>query len=348
MALEGFLQEFGLADIMQLVYFQKKTGLLNIEGHKDKITLSFINGNVTGLKTKSRIEEKRIGKILLSRGLIEQEELTDALKVQQKEAFKLGSIFVKQGSISGEIVREVVEEQIIDIIIQIFSWKEGRYAFVSQEVPVDEEGAISLDTQHLLMEGVRIVDELSVIEGKIEFDTVYEAAGEPHEYRLSEIEKEVLRLIDGESDVSTIISISQFEDFETAKTILSLQEREIIRIIPFYPAIREKKTPTTRVKVPFNTIVLGVFLIVITFTFYGMYDALNVFRAAKMNMSIERLKNKIELYKAITGQYPENLNAVGKGNEISGGTVSYKKTESGFMLLPSVPDKIENTDQDVY
>jgi hypothetical protein len=30
MALEGLLQEFGLADILQLIYFQKKTGVLNI------------------------------------------------------------------------------------------------------------------------------------------------------------------------------------------------------------------------------------------------------------------------------------------------------------------------------
>ncbi len=56
MALEGFLQEFGLADILQLIYFQRKTGILNIKGKLDSIELSFINGNIAGLKSQRRSE----------------------------------------------------------------------------------------------------------------------------------------------------------------------------------------------------------------------------------------------------------------------------------------------------
>ena len=35
MALEGSLREFGLADILQLLYFQRKTGVLVLEGRMD-------------------------------------------------------------------------------------------------------------------------------------------------------------------------------------------------------------------------------------------------------------------------------------------------------------------------
>jgi len=62
MALEGFLQEFGLADILQLIYFQRKTGVLHIEG-ADKIKISFSDGNIVGFRSRKRIEGKKFGNI---------------------------------------------------------------------------------------------------------------------------------------------------------------------------------------------------------------------------------------------------------------------------------------------
>jgi hypothetical protein len=58
MALEGLLQEFGLADILQLIYFQKKTGVLNIVGKLDNIDLGFVDGFITGLKSRAQETHK--------------------------------------------------------------------------------------------------------------------------------------------------------------------------------------------------------------------------------------------------------------------------------------------------
>ncbi len=37
MALKGSLEVFGLADILQLIHFQRKSGILTLEGDKDKV-----------------------------------------------------------------------------------------------------------------------------------------------------------------------------------------------------------------------------------------------------------------------------------------------------------------------
>jgi hypothetical protein len=45
-ALEGSLKDFGLADILQLIFFQRKTGYCILK-EADKIRLLFIDGNIS-------------------------------------------------------------------------------------------------------------------------------------------------------------------------------------------------------------------------------------------------------------------------------------------------------------
>ena len=54
---------------------------------------------------------KNFGDILLSKGLISEEELAKALTVQKRSAFKLGQLLVKKGTINEDDVLRVLSEQ---------------------------------------------------------------------------------------------------------------------------------------------------------------------------------------------------------------------------------------------
>jgi len=348
MALEGFLQEFGLADILQLIYFQRKTGILNIEGKTDRVRLSFINGNIAGLESQRRLESNRLGKILIKKGLIDQKDLDTAIEIQKAEGIKVGTIFVRHGLVPKETLARIIQEQIIETIVQIFTWKEGRYEFIPQDVPVDEELPISLDTQHLLMEGLRIVDEWSLIEGKLDLNTIYKQAREPDQDELSEIERETLELIDGDSDVSTVINISYSGDFETSKAIISLEEKGIIEPIVVQPVKEEKIISHGELGRPLFITILAVVLIVLIFIFKGNLDAVKAFKEARTSLKIERLKTYIEIYSATKGLYPQSLEIVTEGKDPWGRPYIYRLTDEGFILFSTGPDGIEGTSDDVY
>jgi len=348
MALEGFLQEFGLADILQLIYFQRKTGILNIEGKVDNIDLSFINGNISGLKSHRRPESSRIGKILIKRGLITQKDLDTAIEMQKNEGIKIGNIFVKHGLVSKEAFMEIVHGQIIDTIVQIFTWKEGKYQFDPQGVPADKEMPINLDTQHLLMDGLRIVDEWSVIEGKLDLNTVYKRVGEPDPDELNDIEKEVLSLIDDDNDVITIINISDSGDFDTSKALISLEKKELIEPIVLQPLRAEAVSAERISEYPFYFVIAGVVLIVLIFIFKGGFDAFKVFEQARTSFGIERLKTHLDIYNITNGRYPQSLEVVTNEKDPWGGIYIYKPADKGFTLFSSGPDGVEGTDDDVY
>lgn len=348
MALEGFLQEFGLADILQLIYFQRKTGVLSIESKIDRVELGFINGNIASLESQRRLESNRLGKILIKKGLISQKDLKTAIEMQKDEGIKVGNIFVKYGLVSKEVLIESIQEQIIETIVQIFTWKEGRYEFVPQEVPIDKELPISLDTQHLLMDGLRIMDEWSLIEAKLNLNTIYKQVREPDPDELSDVEKGVLSLIDDDSDVSTIINISNFGDFETSTAIIFLEEKGIIKPITVQPLKEERVITSRRLEYPFYIAILSAVLIILIFVFKGNFDAFKVFKGARTSLNIERLKTNIDIYSAVNGQYPQSLEIVTKGKDPWVRPYIYKSTEGGFTLFSSGPDGIEGTDDDVY
>ncbi len=348
MALEGFLQEFGLADILQLIYFQKKTGVLSIDGKLDSIELNFINGNISGLKSQRRLEGNRLGRILIKKGLIKQDDLNAAMEAQKTEGLKLGNYFVKHGLVSKEALVEVIQEQIIETIVQVFSWKEGRYEFIPQGVPADKELPVQLDTQHLLMDGLRIVDEWSIVEGKLDLNVVYKKVSEPETGKLSGIEQEVLELVDNERDVMSIIDSSDSGDFETAKAIISLQEKGVIEPVglPFKEeAAVIKKEPGYS----FFTAIYGVIFIILVSVFIGNFYALNMFRGVRSSFAMERLKNDVDIYNAVNGFYPHSLGTITeKEKDLWGRPYVYKLTEDGFKLFSSGPDGVEGTGDDVY
>jgi hypothetical protein len=348
MALEGFLQEFGLADILQLIYFQKKTGVLNIEGKIDSIELSFINGNVAGLKSQRRLENNRLGKILIKKGLIHQGDLDSAIEEQKVEGLRVGGYFVKQGLVTKEALLEIVQEQIIEAIVQIFTWKEGRYEFIPQGVPVDKHLPIYLDTQHLLMDGLRIVDEWTLVEGKLDLNTVFKQVGEPETDALSDIEKEVLGLVGDDRDVISIINSSDSSDFETAKAIMSLQDKGIIEPVALKP-LSEFRVGAKTLANPFYIAIYGVLIFVFIFMFKGSYDTFRSVSETKMRFNIERLKNDIDKYSVMKGHYPKSLEVITKGErDLWDRPYIYRVTESGFTLFSTGPDGVEGTDDDVY
>lgn len=303
MALEGSLKEFGLADILQLLYFQKKTGSLIIEGRFDRVKVLFKDGNIVAIESRRRLESNRLGRILIKKGLITQAELDELLKQQPLTGLRLGEMLVQKG-VAPEAITESLTKQMTETLIQILQWKEGYYEFKPEGVSISKDLPLSLDTQHMLMEGLRVLDEYSVIGEKVTPDMVFEIAGEiPQD--LSEQERQVIELINGENELSTIVELSGMEEIEVSRTILKLLEAGIIRqkkeeefIAP--PPEEEKRFIPPLA--PFIWAVTALCFVVSFVWFFQFRDDLKRFRAIK---EIEGIRLKLEFYKIEKGTYPE-------------------------------------------
>jgi hypothetical protein len=356
MALRGSLKDFGLADILQLIHFQGKSGVLTLEGERDKVKLFFVEGNIVGAISSRRQEDARLGKVLLKRGFIKEEDLRGALEEQSKTGDKIGSILLKKGLVDKEHIKSVLTGQITETVVQIFGWERGTYEFTPQAIALDTVGdkevPIILDTQYLLMEGLRILDEWSLLEGKLTLDTVFVKKAETPT-GLSEEEMDVLLLVDGENDLSTIIDISGKDGFEIATTLVSLMEKGAVEPKGAIPIVETPQREKKKIVVSYSllsivTVVLAITVSVLVFffsVFFDKDDTLKRFRASKM---IEYMRYKIEIYRLEHDSYPETINIISDKLDPWGRPYIYKRGEYIFTVMSTGDDGKEGTEDDIY
>ena len=167
MALTGTLKDFGIAEILQLIGQQSKSGVLHLKNRNDEIHVLVSGGFVVSAEFAGRKSRERLGSLLVRAGLITQAQLQLALDAQKRTLRRLGDILMELGMVAKEELREMTALQTTETVYQLFHWKSGTYEFEPGEVEYDRETVTPLRCESMLMEGFRQVDEWPMIRRKI-------------------------------------------------------------------------------------------------------------------------------------------------------------------------------------
>ena len=347
MALEGSIKEFGLADILQLIQIQKKTGILKISSKKDEVNIYFIDGGIVDVRSNKMPAYNRLEDILLKKEVISKDDIKNLEGSKKKDNIK---IFLKKGLVSREVFYLAVESLVIDTLVYLFTWKEGTYEFISKTVPqtftiVDSP----LDTQHILMEVMRFVDELLIIEGKVDMDLVYEKSSIIDISSLSPVEYSVYTHIDGKKDISMLINETSMEYSETVRALISLDDKQVIQRSdrPLLESKADKKKKFLRTKFTFSLVLILLFIAIYSLIGFSK-NFFDVFGLRQQGLELESLITSLDLYYIEHKSYPDNLEKFTVPIDRWGKTYIYKRTPKGFTLFSSGPDGKEGTEDDVY
>jgi hypothetical protein len=349
MGLEGSIEDFGLADILQLLYFQKKTGLLTVDGRLGRIKVYFHSGNIIAAESKKKMEEKRLGKILVKKGLISEEKLREVLEQKKSSRQKIGSLLVKDGIVSKEEVEEIIVNQLTEIVVQLFNWKKGTYEFKAQKVQPDKELEISVDTQHLLMDGLRIVDELAIIDDKVTLDTVFQRTRKKG-IELTEEEQQIFDNIDGENDVSDLIEASGQDEYKVSKHLVSLLEKDAIQPLEQKEFVAVTPEKVRGPKIPVLSLLTNLILIISFIISLSpvLIEKQNT-KIIKAEKDLRKIMLSVEVEKISAGTYPGSLDTIETTTvDPWDNKYIYKVTETGYELKSSGPDRILDTTDDIY
>src|SRR5664280_2941505 len=241
MALEGTLRDFSLADILQLISLQHKTGLLTVRGSADTVTLGFLDGMMVSAESSAQRLDTRLGTVLVKTRRLTVEALARALEMQAQTLQRLGFILLKNGFCSAQDLRD------------------GHDVFEQTEhVDYDAESTTPIAVERLLMEGARMIDEWPIVEKVVwSLDIVYqrvpvaqpvipaeaEDAVEDVEdstlarrarekrldpIRVSRAEWSVYELVDGSRTVAEINELAFLSEFDGCKACFDLVSRGLI------------------------------------------------------------------------------------------------------------------------
>jgi hypothetical protein len=253
-ALKGTLKDFGIAEILQLIGQQAKSGVLHLESRDDLIHIAIADGNVVRAESAGRKTRERLGNLLVRAEVITEEELSYALDAQRRSLRRLGDILVELKLVTKQDLREMTALQTTETVYRLFHWKSGTYEFEPGDVEWDPETVTPLRAESVLMEGFRQVDEWPLVRRKItstamtferlralepersrraerkegeDVDAAFDALGDEPEVKkefatLGRNERRCFELVEPGRTVEKIVDLSRLGEFETCKALLNL------------------------------------------------------------------------------------------------------------------------------
>ncbi|MCK4501517.1 MAG: DUF4388 domain-containing protein, partial [Desulfuromonadales bacterium] len=168
MPLTGELEHLPIVDVIQLIHSTRKSGTLNVYSHNGEGQLVFNNGYIIGATHSS--EKIKVGQILLANQAISQQCLDKALEIQEisgENRKPVIAILLDNCGVSKEAAFKALETLIEMTVVEMISWVKGVFTLDVNEVNVSDDyrylpeqlQAISLDTQMVLLDALRIYDE---------------------------------------------------------------------------------------------------------------------------------------------------------------------------------------------
>lgn len=231
------LGQVPLPELLQLLQLQSHTGLFRVWSPRSSFDIFIKRGRVRATQARGADQELRLGRFLVSRELIGSTELEQlARSASGGSGLPLGEKLVRLGHIRADQLRDALADQCRELFYEALRVRVGRCALYPGVQPPPEFDAmlVDLEVPGLLLEGMRRVDEWSVIEREVKsFDTVFELrrSGMTDPADLTSNERRLLMLVDGQRSVRDLVNTARLRPFEACKMLYRLAAtRHIQRI----------------------------------------------------------------------------------------------------------------------
>jgi hypothetical protein len=159
MALEGQLSDFNLAEILQLLASQQKSGFLNLETTRQVV---FIFDKGVLISTRGRRSRSRdpLESFLRAYGFFTEQQWKHVEYVSKNSSLDLSEILISESMLSEGQLDRALKSLAQEMVFAGMKMRRGRYHFSpTKDTPPGVKWRYNLDVQGLLMESARRLDE---------------------------------------------------------------------------------------------------------------------------------------------------------------------------------------------
>lgn len=230
--LQGRLGNFAISDLLQMIGFSGKTGTLTLIQGWNTRTITFDQGRICYVAAGARLP-----------GMFDLLVRTGRLQRHQVDGFRAR----RPGKSDGEMLAELVQRKLLSrpdlerchelllesAVYTLFLWRNCLFTFRAGEVVAEGGVAVTIDGNHLIIEGTRRVDEWIEISPVVpSVFMIFRRPSPPGERSVAAGHRHIYDLVDGQRDVITIAREVGISQFEAAKTLYDLVRERLVEAIP--------------------------------------------------------------------------------------------------------------------
>jgi len=231
MSIAGNLDSMPLEDLLGWLSARKVTGTLVIDGPTVNKKLVIENGRLTAASSTNPREF--LSRYLIGWSYITEEELEHLFRMRDRYDMLVGKLLISVGMLTEEELREILTVSAKEVVFEAFTWPKGSFRFLDGVVPSQQFLPISLALNPLTMEGARRIDEMSWISQLIP-STAHRPNRNPgfDESRINLEEFVLIATADGKRSIEQIANSRREPTFNVLEKLAKSVQRGMVAVLP--------------------------------------------------------------------------------------------------------------------
>jgi hypothetical protein len=231
--LAGDLSAMLPSDLLNFLQQGRRTGVLLTRVGEVERAIALCDGNLAW--ACSTTPHERLGEILARMGLADRDRIEEALRQQAAslEHRRIGQVLEDAGVIGAEAVARGLRHQLVEIFLGLLVAREGSFVFLAGLDRAALPVVLDLDTEAMLLDGLRRLDEMTLYRERVPHaDVVPHATGKAPAAPLSAEQQQVLSMADGVRTLGDVAAASALGEFETTKAVYQLIDLGYLKLGP--------------------------------------------------------------------------------------------------------------------
>jgi len=238
--LAGDLNGFPVADFVAFVHQSRMSGALTVSVAGAERSIAFKDGEVR--RVQSSVLGERLGEVAVRLGFATEAQVAKLTGTGKP----LGKALVDAGVLSANDLWKTFHEQVTTIFHAILLSRDGTFELVDDAIAERLGTPLAVNTQSLLMDGIRRIDEMSLFAARIPGPRAYVRPREPRRaITLKPPEHAILALVDGKRTVAEVAAHAHLSLFDATKILYHLAEAGYVEAVA-HPAL--ERGPVERLR----------------------------------------------------------------------------------------------------
>jgi hypothetical protein len=217
-----------LVDLVSFLHTSARTAVLTIVEGPIRKSIYFRDGAI--IAASSNQPEDRFGDIMVRLGLITRAELETALRDLGPDR-KIGNVLLTRGMLSSKDLWRVIKVQIEEVVFSVLLMESGKFTvahFDQAQVPT----RTALNTQQVLLEGLRRKDEMEHLRASLPPANRRLLKTRPSgiTVTLEENERRLYIHVDGRRTVTEVVRLSGLGAFEATRALHHLLQVGVLAV----------------------------------------------------------------------------------------------------------------------
>jgi len=161
-SLRGSFSTLSLPELLKVLGDTRKTGTLICSSARASKRIHLVDGVVES--ADSTDPNEMLGHFLISRGLATEEQVREALEIQERTKVFSGAALVALGALDAKTLQTALREKTEEVIYSLFEWQQGTFHFQPCDPPSGAKLVpLNLQVEEVLWRGAERQSEIARI-----------------------------------------------------------------------------------------------------------------------------------------------------------------------------------------